>query len=792
VAGETVLGGPYHITATLSPSSVLSNYTITNTGAAFTISTRSATWTTNPSSKTYGDADPSPLTTGSGSNFVAADGVTATYTRAAGETVLGGPYHITATLSPSAVLSNYTITNTGAAFTINKAKLTVTADPQSVQYSDPVTFTATIGGFKNNENLATSGVTGSPRFTTTATLSQPANLPAGSNGTVQSGPAPVPYTITPALGSLAASNYSFSFVPGKLTVTQEDAVSYYTGLNFSNTASTSNYSVTVTLSATIKDTTAVTANNPYYDAYPGNIANATVDFVFVNASSVTGSPGYDLSKAVNLVVQPVSGTNNEVGTVTGTATLTIPSNNFGATFTLGIRVKNYYTNINSQNIEDSTNPVDYNFYYDVALPVATGFITGGDHLKATSSGGLVPADAGSNINDGFNVHFSNGGSNPKGNLSAMIRSHYGMDSTGAIFYDAANVHNWQIKTNAVTSLSTSTNSSGAPIASFQAKATFTDLTTGYGDGNASLTATMTDNGSPGVNKDTIGLTLYRKDGALYFSSNWWNNTKTVEQAIAGGEIVVHSAQHIVAGAIPAADTVPVLTTAQLQPVLTAAISQWAAAGLDASDLAKLRNAPVQIGSHMGQDAAWTSVDGTIYLTPDAAGYGWWVDPTQSPAANRVDLLTVVSHELGHILGIGEDDSVAGDLMNANLSLGVRRTPSTHDLADFGLQPYFAPITLASSIPSSGAGTLAPTGAASPSLVPVSGPVAVLDGSIRNGRASGQSPSQAMPAAIARSIPTIAAASNLVPSVALDGSILHDLALDSMTPTGLPLRRRAKK
>ena len=77
----------YHITATLSatPARALDNYIITNAGAEFTINKRLATWTTNPASKTYGDPDPSPLTTGSGSNFVAADNVTATYTRVAGE-----------------------------------------------------------------------------------------------------------------------------------------------------------------------------------------------------------------------------------------------------------------------------------------------------------------------------------------------------------------------------------------------------------------------------------------------------------------------------------------------------------------------------------------------------------------------------------------------------------------------------------------------------------------------------------------------------------------------------------
>src|SRR3989449_579354 len=117
-AGETVAGGPYTISATLSPAGALVNYTITYNTANFTINARPATWTTTSNSKTYGDPDPTPVTTGSGT-FLAGDNVTATYSRAPGETVLGGPYHISATLAPAAALSNYTITNAGASFTIN-------------------------------------------------------------------------------------------------------------------------------------------------------------------------------------------------------------------------------------------------------------------------------------------------------------------------------------------------------------------------------------------------------------------------------------------------------------------------------------------------------------------------------------------------------------------------------------------------------------------------------------------------------------------------------------------------
>jgi hypothetical protein len=82
---------------------------------------------------------------------------------------------------------------------------------------------------------------------------------------------------------------------------------------------------------------------------------------------------------------------------------------------------------------------------------------------------------------------------------------------------------------------------------------------------------------------------------------------------------------------------------------------------------------------------------TILIDRDAEGYGWFIDPTPgddsefaptadpdvlkapdtSPAAQRIDLLTAVMHEMGHELGFADD--AAGDLMNATLSAGVRRT-----------------------------------------------------------------------------------------------------------------------
>ena len=47
-------------------------------------------------------------------------------------------------------------------------------------------------------------------------------------------------------------------------------------------------------------------------------------------------------------------------------------------------------------------------------------------------------------------------------------------------------------------------------------------------------------------------------------------------------------------------------------------------------------------------------------------------PADSPASERVDLLTVVLHELGHLLGYEHTDSHG--LMDAELQLGTRRLP----------------------------------------------------------------------------------------------------------------------
>jgi len=139
--------------------------------------------------------------------------------------------------------------------------------------------------------------------------------------------------------------------------------------------------------------------------------------------------------------------------------------------------------------------------------------------------------------------------------------------------------------------------------------------------------------------------------------------------------------------IPAAP----LADVQLQPVVDEALARWAFAGLDSSMRGALSGADVQIADLPGNYLGLTW-GGAIYVDRDAAGQGWFVDHTadedeefdlsgdrllarsDSAARGRVDLLTVVTHELGHLLGLGDLDGDHADLMNGRIGTGIRNLP----------------------------------------------------------------------------------------------------------------------
>jgi hypothetical protein len=161
------------------------------------------------------------------------------------------------------------------------------------------------------------------------------------------------------------------------------------------------------------------------------------------------------------------------------------------------------------------------------------------------------------------------------------------------------------------------------------------------------------------------------------------------------------------GTTGAADASPLtadarLTPDSLAPIVAEAVRRWAGTGLTATQMAELNGVRYVVqdlpGSYLGQTALHGD---TVTIDVDAAGYGWYIDPTPADdsefashaadtrlyadaidvAAGRMDLLTVVMHELGHVLGLDSAFTPADQdgVMFGYLTPGERLLPAAADV-----------------------------------------------------------------------------------------------------------------
>ena len=163
------------------------------------------TITADDKTKVYGTANPSFTFTPSG--FVNNDTAASAFTGAPQLTTTAlmgsgiGSYDINAA-NGSLNSSNYSFSFVKGTLTVTKAVLTITADNKSKVYgSNLPSLTYTPSGFASGDTASV--LTGAPLLDTTATVSS--NV--GS------------YPITIGAGTIAATNYSFNFVNGAMSVT---------------------------------------------------------------------------------------------------------------------------------------------------------------------------------------------------------------------------------------------------------------------------------------------------------------------------------------------------------------------------------------------------------------------------------------------------------------------------------------------------------------------------------------------------------------------------------------------
>jgi len=203
-ADNTSVVGTYTIMSAIGTLAA-SNYNFSFTDGTLTVNKATLAVTADNQTKTYGSTLTFVGNEFTATGLVGLDSIASvTFTSSgavATATVAGSPFAIVPNNATGEGLANYTISYVNGALTVNKATLTVTADNQSKTYGDAnPTLTATIIGFVNGEDGSV--VSGSTGLSTTADNTSVVGT----------------YTITSAIGTLAASNYTFSFTDGTLTV----------------------------------------------------------------------------------------------------------------------------------------------------------------------------------------------------------------------------------------------------------------------------------------------------------------------------------------------------------------------------------------------------------------------------------------------------------------------------------------------------------------------------------------------------------------------------------------------
>ncbi|MDQ3871838.1 MAG: hypothetical protein M3301_09530, partial [Chloroflexota bacterium] len=553
----------------VDPEGRLANYQLTLVAGTLTVTKAVLTVSAADQSREYGQANPKFTVSYSGfgnGESLATSGITGSPSCSTTATSASpvGSYPIVCTIG-TLKSANYSFRFLDGTLVVRKATLTVTAANKSKSYGavNP-TLTVSYSGFRNGETLATSGVTGSPSCSTPATQ-------ASDVGT---------YPIVCAIGTLSATNYTFRFVDGTLTITQ--ATLTVTAANKSKQYSDPLPAFTVTysgfvlgqdpsvLSGTLSCTTAATSSsapgtyaiacsglfsNNYAirytagtltvteedarAAYTGTIfawtSSATTTTVAVSLSTtvrditaVTGDSAYDAA-AGDVRYARVRFVNRDNGAVLCD---NLQVNLVDTDPKVGTAACSWTVNVGTADSVSQTIGIVVIGYYKRNASTENAVVTVSRPLSGLTTGGGYLVKNSRRTDFGFSARYNESTAALQGGVRLIVRA------SGKVY---------QVKGGTITSLvthpctaATSPSNTCPSTATVSGKGSIQDITNALApisvDTNATFQVTLTDKGEPG-STDTVGITVWNAAGTLWFSSNW-DGTKTVEQVLTGGNLAV--------------------------------------------------------------------------------------------------------------------------------------------------------------------------------------------------------------------------------------------------------------